>query len=391
GDGRAVEDSPAWVVREIFRRIAAGDSYSSIIRDLNARRVPTAGTLLMERNGGHRPGRPNKDPSMPLRWTLSGIKVIASNPAYIGKRIYQGEVLDDVEAKWPPLVDEDVFWAVQKRLDSPGAKRWGRAKYLLSYLAKCAVCGGWLNYTTNKPTPGYGYQPVGTYICAANFCTAITQKALDDHVERVMIAWLSDPEVFADLTKVDDSAIAAQARAEANQLRVDLEDWRRQAEAGDVTAATFARVEKDRLTRIGEAEQRAQSATVPSVLVGNIGPAAAARWAKLDLPVKRQIITAVADIRLAPVGQGFRVPVADRVVWRTRLGPVAEPSADELQWTALTTVAAVAAALDELGVPEDAGRAQATTALRRAGYWATNANTRAALISRDMRAKDGSS
>jgi site-specific DNA recombinase len=320
GNGRAVEDSPAWVVREIFRRMAAGDAYGVIVRDLNARGVPTAGVLCAQRNGGRRQGPPPKYPSMPPRWTNSGVKAIASNPAYIRGRVYQGEIREDVEAAWPPLVDEDVFWAVQKRLSDRVPRHWGAAKHLLSCLAVCDSCGGWLTRGTSKPRPGYGYEPVAVYGCRENFCTSIKQQTLDDYVERVIVAWLSDPEVYEELTRVDDSATAVQARAEAGQLRADLADWRSKAKAGEVSASFYSEIEQDRLARIAEAEKRAQVA-IPSVLAGNVGPQAAQRWAGLDMAVKRQIITAVSEIRVKPVGKGSRVPVAERVVWRPLLGP----------------------------------------------------------------------
>jgi site-specific DNA recombinase len=322
GDGRAVENSPAWVVREIFSRLAAGDPYSAIIRDLDARGVPTAGVLCARRNGGKRQGRPPKYRGKPQRWTIKGMKTIASNPAYIGGRVYRGEILEDADAKWPPLVDADVFWKVQKRITATQQNhRWGAARHLLSCLAMCDVCGAWLARGTNKPRPGYGYEPVGMYGCRAGFCAGIKQQTLDEYVERVMVEFLSDPEVYAYLTKADDSATAMQARAEADQLRTDLADWRSKAKAGEVSASFYAEIEQDRLARIAEADKRAEAATIPPILEGKFGPQAKERWESLDLAVKRQMITAVAEIRLKPVGRGVRIPVQDRVIWRPLLGP----------------------------------------------------------------------
>ena len=43
GNGRAIEDSPAWVVRQVFEQFAAGKPLIRICRDLDARRIPTPG------------------------------------------------------------------------------------------------------------------------------------------------------------------------------------------------------------------------------------------------------------------------------------------------------------------------------------------------------------
>jgi site-specific DNA recombinase len=68
GEDRPLENSPAWVVREIFTRLAAGNSARSIIMDLNARNVRT------------RYGK---------TWGVAQISYIAQNPTYIARRFHQ--------------------------------------------------------------------------------------------------------------------------------------------------------------------------------------------------------------------------------------------------------------------------------------------------------------
>jgi hypothetical protein len=58
-------------------------------------------------------------------------------------------------------------------------------------------------------------------------------------------------------------ALAKQARGEAAELRHELEQLYRDVDAGDVSPVIATRHEKGLLARIGEAEQRAQEATVP--------------------------------------------------------------------------------------------------------------------------------
>jgi site-specific DNA recombinase len=246
------------------------------------------------------------------------------NPRYIGRRIHQGEVLDGVAAMWPPVVPEDLFWTVQRILTDPKRveQRPARAHHLLSGVIRCGVCGRkmWGNTALRGRQPHY----VGDYHCRDQGCTGISISRMDAFVERAVIAWLSEPDVFAALSSIDDSAATAQARADADRAHVELEQWRKAAETGEITLASFKRVEKGLLARIAEAERRALSSTVPPVLRGRIGPDAKQAWQDEEttpLEIKRQIIAAVADIRVRPVGTGYRYDPAYRVEWRWLMGP----------------------------------------------------------------------
>jgi site-specific DNA recombinase len=313
GDGKPVEDSPAYVVREIYTRIMRGHSINSIRRDLAERGVTT-------KRG--------------YRWQNSTIRNVATSPTYLGQRVYQvGEdtsqtdrvkhVLDGVKTAWPPLVDAETWWAVHRILSdqSRTTTRPGRAVHLLSSLAVCAECGGKL--ARKKSPPQVRATHPHSYWCTDRACVGIYADALDDYVEKVMVRWLSNPDTVADLTRVDDSAAAAQARADVEQLRADLTTLHQDARAGRVSPTVATMSEAGIKERIADAEQRIQAATLPPVLRGNIGAQAQSGWDDLDVGVKRQIIAAVADIRLLKVGRhGNRaVPVQARVSWRWLLGP----------------------------------------------------------------------
>ncbi|MEW2386529.1 hypothetical protein AB0873_31395 [Micromonospora sp. NPDC047707] len=84
---------------------------------------------------------------------------------------------------------------------------------------------------------------------------------LDEYVQRTVVAWLSRPDVYDILTAASatDEEVA-HARAEAQRLRGELEDWRKLAEEGEVTAIAYARAEKGLLAQIAEHEQRAADA-----------------------------------------------------------------------------------------------------------------------------------
>jgi site-specific DNA recombinase len=309
--GRPIEDTPAYIVREIFDRLASGATVLSIWRDLNARGIPTQG------------GK---------RWYHSTVRWIAMNPAYIGKRIRHGKIMDGVAGFGEPLVDEETFWAVQRILTDESRSTW-RARSndtipaLLSSLARCAECGAKLIRAKGQST-GRSKERPPFYHCAELDCVTITTPRLDDYVEEVIVRWLADPAVAAVLTAGDDSATAKMARADANRARIELEEWRQLAERGEVTPVSFARAEKALLDRIQAADDIAQAATMPTVLRGKLGKQARTGWDDLDRDGKRQLIRTVADIRVRrsePWQRGPRaLPVHERVEWRWLLGPTAQ-------------------------------------------------------------------
>ncbi len=249
------------------------------------------------------------------------------NPAYIGKRVFRGEIVGD--GIWDGLVDEEVYWACVRLLDDPSrtTTRAGRAVHLLSYIVHCGVCGGPLSLgKVNR----HGWTG-DVYSCLKKRCAAVKAEYLDEYVQRAVVAWMARPETYDMLSAhAGGDEEIARARAEAQRLRAELEDWRKLAEDGDVTAISFARAEKGLLSQIAEHEQRAADAGIPPVLRGRVGPQAVGAWADLDdeLAVKRDIIRTVAEIKLLRAGKGSRVPFGrHRLEWHWKFGPESDDEA----------------------------------------------------------------
>ncbi len=312
GDPRPAGDAPAMIVKEIFTRWVAGISAIRIAEDLNARGIPVA------RRPGH--GASSASP----RWWAGTILRLVHNPAYIRRVVHQGKVLEGVTGAWPALIGEETFWAAQQVRSQSWAAgtRPSRAVHLLSHIARCQ-CGEKMV----RHARGAAYSPrrqIFNYMCTRRGCwTAITMDALDRYVTGAILVWLSDPAVYTALTELGDSAAAAAARADAERLRAELEEVRQLAESGEMSPVMAARTEKAKMEQLADAERIAEESALPPVLTSVIGPRAADRWAALDLAVKRQIIRAVAEIRVRPVGKGNyhgEDHVAGRVTLRWLLG-----------------------------------------------------------------------
>ena len=317
-DGTESTYTKAGIVREIFEKLAEGVPLIRIENDLNDRAIPAS-------QGGV--------------WRRGIVRKIALNPAYIGKRVLRGEVVGD--GQWPALMSEETYWAVRNMLENPERTTWkpARARYLLSYMVKCGVCGGPLG-ASNVNRHGWTGQ---VYSCILRRCAAVKMEYLDEFVARIVVAWCAREETAEQLHKKFDDQGAAESRAEAERLRNDLEQWRTLAEAGEVTPISFARAEAGLLKKIAEAEAQANEAGIPPVLRGMIGPHAEAHWLSLgdDVARKREIIKEVLDLRLMPVGKGTRAFGPHRVWRRWKLAD------DDAQAPELTALAAepVAAAV----------------------------------------------
>ncbi len=324
GNGRPIADSPAYIVREIFDRIAAGDSMYAIAMSLQSRGIPT-------------PRRQRKYTDQPCRWTVTTVKFIATSPAYIGKRVYHAEswrvkdrhaaVLEDVKTLWDPLVGEELWWTVQRKLGET-SRRWrsrtGKPDLLLAGVARCGKCGSGLYIH---------YDSAGTlcYMCGGGGHVAIRVDWLDAYVEDRIVSWLADPEVYAYLwgKREDDTAAAAAARALVERLEHQIEECRVNGEDPDADAVFWERRSRKLAAKLAEARELAHPASLSPVLAGMVGPDAADKWWALRNENTRaagQLVRAVADIRIYPGKRGKDIKYRQsidpgRVSWAWLTGP----------------------------------------------------------------------
>ncbi len=181
------------IVREVIERIAADEAVSAILRDLDKRGITT------------RAGAP---------WSRSAVtRLVLEGVVYIGKRRHNGSPLQDGD--WPPIVDEDIYWRAVNVLSDPARKpqgggiRPGRARWLLSYIAECGVCGGPLSM---RHLPRSGGQ-TAYYRCVKG-CVSAPVRWLDDMTTFAVVQVCSVPELYEVLTGGSDREASA-ARDEA--------------------------------------------------------------------------------------------------------------------------------------------------------------------------------
>ena len=307
------EEAP--VVREIIGAVAARESLRAITARLNERGVPT-------RTGA--------------RWSTTQVRGIALNLAYIGKRVHApgrrgsrsvpGPDAAVYDGKWPGLVDEETFYAARAVLLDPArtVTRPGKAKHLLSMIARCGVCGGVLIVTYRLRA---GKRPA--YACRDRNCVAIDELDLDGYVTAEVLARAARPGMWERLVKAEPSADAGLVTARAGLAEIEA-DWAETVTlfgAGRISPAAFAAVEPGKLASIEAARMRVRELETPAplrFLDGADGPDdLAARWEAAPLPARRDAIRALAAITVGrSTVAGHRVPPAQR----TRIEPKTPPS-----------------------------------------------------------------
>jgi site-specific DNA recombinase len=272
-----VKEDEAAVIREAARRVLAGDSLYLIAQDFNAREIPAP-------LGG--------------KWIATQIKRLVTNPRYIGQRVHQGVIVG--AALWPALLSESDYLACRALLFAPerGHKRPVALKYLLSGIALCGACGGKYRVIKNR-----GYY---SYACHDNFCTAVRTVHLDEYVTEVVLTRLERQDFLDLIAARTQRAEGAAGKDEVSVLEERLEGFTDAAAAGHITPAALGRIEARLLAEIEAARERQQAARRPAILAAVTGPNIRARWERLEVGTRREVIDLLLSIKVNKTVRGSR-------------------------------------------------------------------------------------
>ncbi|OQO89895.1 hypothetical protein B1813_18815 [Saccharomonospora piscinae] len=294
-------------VRELYRRLLAGDTFLAIEEDWARRGITT------------RYGK---------RWTNTHLASLALSPTNAGLRLHapgargrrhmgMGTV---TKGQWPPLVDEADFLTVQRMLRDPARRTWrpGGARHWLSRIAVCGPCG--------RPLTVIERRGADRYRCGRG-CVLVRKDQLDGWVESVLLEYLARPDVHAAISAHRSGADDELARLDTEIARLRLE--MAEAERSDPESVHEARILAKLVERLAgqitDLEARQAELSTPSVLHGLVGEGAADRWAATDIHVRREVARAVFSPEWLGVVRVMRsatrgrhrvpAPVSDRVVF----------------------------------------------------------------------------
>jgi DNA invertase Pin-like site-specific DNA recombinase len=307
-DRQEPDPKEARVVVELFDRVAAGHSLTSIVKDF-ARRGITS------RKG--------------VAFSMTTLRSLLLAPRYAGVRIHspnhrqrRGSYLGDPEqtydAQWPALVSDDVFYAVRSLLTDPArtTRRPGGARHLLTMLARCDVCGGPLSARFRRSKRYYQCRDAG--------CVSVPADELDGWAEAEVLGVLTSPRVVKRLLPPPaDNVELRAARGEAARIRSEHNDLIAQVASGQVSATLAAGSEPGILARLKLAEAKVQELTAPaglSQLIDLKGSNAVVteRWQAMPTEAMREVVRLLFAPGLLGVlsvasSNGRSVPVRSRI------------------------------------------------------------------------------
>jgi site-specific DNA recombinase len=278
------------VVRELFARLAKGETIAAIVRDFNDRDLPRAADAA--------------------RWYPVRVRDLAMNRAYLGERTYNGTVSPGI---WPPLVGAEQFYDVQRILTDPKrvTTRPGKGVHLLSYLATCHPCGSPLTAVR------------GRYKCNGRGCVTTVQYETDRFVEKMLFEKLGQPNVYEQLRQASagTNQAADDAAKEIAQLTEDLKMWRLSGARRETSPASLAVIEADLEAQIRAAERRRTVAEIPPELREFVEPGVdiRVRWDAAPMAARRRVIAYMATVTVdrspTPGGRTFHFTRLGKSRW----------------------------------------------------------------------------
>lgn len=379
-DGAAVSYTRAGVVREICRRLLAGEAIRAVTTDLNLRGIPSP----READRG---------------WATHTVRMIAVKPAYAGLRVHRGVPV--ATAQWPGLISLADHHTLVARFADP-ARRTAKdttIKHLGSGLFVCGVCGRTVRTArqyygrayTCWPAKVVGKSPAmerravtdaevaelrglhgrehaarllelseaGVSMRSISLALGLNQSTVsmrvkaerdrrgypprkkppagesqyhvsrampdvDAYVQMAVWARLARPdmaELLAEDAEADERMDRLAAEVADKQARLDAarDGYARE---GRPSLETLNRIEAALAPEIARARERMNEARVGPVLLGLMLPTAdevEAEWWRRSLPQRREVIRALTErVEILPLRNKRRFGITDsvRIVWR---------------------------------------------------------------------------
>jgi hypothetical protein len=270
----------AEVIREVARRLLAGEAANAIAAELNRRGEPTP-------SGKGEQG-----------WDITRIRRLVTNPHYAALRIHQGTVIGPGD--WPAILDEATWASCVKLVSDPDRRntlRQGQLVNLLTGVLLCGECQGPTRVVKNRGYP--------SYTCKVKFCTTVSATSIHGFIVPLVRARLAAPDL-ADLLAGPAPDEVAAAKAEVTELEELLEGYYDQAAARKLSPAGLAAMEARLLPQLEDARARSRRQADPLVM-SVAGPNPAVRWDDLSLGQQRHVVGGLIDpLLVSTTVQGSR-------------------------------------------------------------------------------------
>lgn len=282
---RVPDEATAPIVKEAADRVLRGESLRSIGLDFQSRGLLTS-------NGT-------------ARWHGYTIRNMVMNPAYAGFRSHKGTL---IRGSWEPILSENEHARIKAVLTDPvrtaHIPRGTPARYLLSGIAKCGVCGIPLYKSASHGRPIYKCTGRPSHMARelSKVDAVVVQRLLQaiEHYRLELVFVTADHD---DDDRPTDPAVAevGEHLAEAREKQQTLDAFTDDAAEGKITRDQLARITARLLPQIEAANAAAETAARVSDPAARIlNTPAEELWASWTLDEQREFIRSAADIVVLP-------------------------------------------------------------------------------------------
>ncbi|ACQ80767.1 Resolvase domain protein [Beutenbergia cavernae DSM 12333] len=295
--GLEPEPLEAAALRGAAESIAAGGSLRSAASRIAADGFTSSG----RRKPGSGPDGPIQRRPIDALW----LRRVLLRPRNAGLLEHRGGVVGPAE--WPAIVPEPLWRAVCAILTDPSRRTNSGAsgrRNLLSGVATCDVCGSRIIATGTSSRAG---NPRRVYACSGERkCVTRARDVVDAYVREVAKAYLR--EHLPDLMRADgsaDAAALADAQANADGIRREMDALAAQTAAGTLTVAQLVTINVGLRERL-DATEAAIARARERVRFADLADAPDPGEAFENLPLDRQsaALAALFTITIKPQGRG---------------------------------------------------------------------------------------
>ena len=309
-DGLTVITEEAEIVEEIADRLLGTtrkrESEGEVVRWLNDAGIPAPA-------GGD--------------WNRAKLRSLMRNPRLAGLRRYHGEILDGVEAVWPPVLDKDTFERLGRLFNQRTQPGRPAVRWLVSGIVRCGAKrdNGEL---CDSPLEVRGHTAGTRYVCDSQAQRAgrdepgcgkvtIVAEPVDLLVAERVLDRLAGPRLAGRRRQLDTAALRELSERREQDRMALVEAARERFVTRTLAPPAYLQVKGELERRIADADRRLSADGSAEVLEGlpRLRADLDKMWEAADIERRREIVRAVvARVLVMPASRRGAGLDPDRVV-----------------------------------------------------------------------------
>jgi hypothetical protein len=294
------QQAPA--IRRAYADVLSGATLAGVARRWNADGLQSGRVVT----GAIRTGKPSQ-------WNSTTVRAVLLKPRNAGLRAYRGATFPGA---WLPIVPVETWLAAVALLTQTGRRGAPpAAKYLLSGVGVCGVCGGPVNAGVRRPK-------YHAYRCRSHLGHVARRGDDVDHfITDLVIGRLAQPDAVTLLAErhpeVDVIGLRGQGSALRSRIELVAVEF---ADDPAMTPAQFRVMNRRLHEQLAAVELQLAEVGRVDVLTPLVGVDDVQRaWQQLTVDQQRAVIDTLMFVVLHPVGRGARVfnPDSIQIIWKT--------------------------------------------------------------------------